>query len=95
MVLPEYPDKLIAAVAAMNENSVILTRTGMPVEMPWLENVCALVPVWYVENEAGKSIADVLFGDVSPSRKLSLTFPPSSWGYTGLLEFRMLNGEDV
>lgn len=41
IVLPEYPDKLIAAVAAVNENTVILTQTGMPVEMPWLENVCA------------------------------------------------------
>jgi beta-glucosidase len=62
MVLPEYPDKLIAAVAAVNENTVILTQTGMPVEVPWLENVCVLAPVWYVENEAGKSIAHVRFG---------------------------------
>lgn len=43
--------------------------------LPWLDSVPALVHAWYLGNATGDAIADVLFGKVNPSGKLSLTFP--------------------
>jgi beta-glucosidase len=43
--------------------------------MPWLDRVSALVQAWYPGQECGNALADVLFGDVTPSGKLPQTFP--------------------
>lgn len=43
--------------------------------MPWVSEVKGILQTWYLGNETGNSIADILFGNVNPSGKLSLTFP--------------------
>ena len=43
--------------------------------MPWLDSVSAVVHSWYLGNATGDALADVLFGKVNPSGKLSMTFP--------------------
>jgi beta-glucosidase len=43
--------------------------------MPWADKVNAIVHAWYLGNATGDAIADVLFGKVNPSGKLSMTFP--------------------
>jgi beta-glucosidase len=43
--------------------------------MPWAKSVAAHIHAWYLGNSTGDAIADVLFGGVNPSGKLSLTFP--------------------
>ena len=43
--------------------------------MPWVDAVPAIVHTWYLGNEVGNALADVLFGNVNPSGRLSLSFP--------------------
>ena len=75
MDLPGEQNALVERVAAANPRTVVVLNTGSPVSMPWLEKVAAVVQAWYPGQECGNAIADVLFGDVSPSGKLPLTFP--------------------
>lgn len=73
--LPNGQDALIAAVAAANPNTVVVLQTGGPVSMPWLGQAGAVVEAWYSGAKGGEAIADVLFGAVSPSGRLPMTFP--------------------
>lgn len=75
MALPGYTDDLVIAVLAVNKNVVIINQSGTPVEFPWMNNASSLLQVWYGGNELGNSIVDILFGKVSPSGKLPMTFP--------------------
>ena len=75
ITLPGRQDELIAAVAAANPNTVVVLQTGGPVEMPWLDQVGAVVEAWYPGQEAGNAIADVLFGDAEPGGRLPQSFP--------------------
>lgn len=75
MDLPGLQNELIERVAAANARTVVVLNTGSPSTMPWLDKVAALVQAWYPGQECGNAIADVLFGDVTPSGKLPQTFP--------------------
>jgi beta-glucosidase len=73
--LPGRQVELIEQVAAANEKTVVVLNTGSPIAMPWLDRVAAVLQAWYPGQECGNAIADVLFGDVNPSGKLTETFP--------------------
>ena len=75
MKLPGEQDELIRQVAAANPNTVVVVNAGSPVEMPWVDEVPAVLQLWYNGQEQGNALADVLFGDVNPSGKLPTTFP--------------------
>ena len=72
--LPGGQDELISAVAAANDRTVVVLRTGGPVLMPWIEEVPNVIEAWYLGMEEGNAVASVLFGDVNPSGKLPVTF---------------------
>lgn len=73
--LPGRQNALVAAVAAANPRTVVVLQSGGPVEMPWLDNVAAVLSAWYPGQEAGNAIADVLTGAAEPGGRLPQTFP--------------------
>jgi len=73
--LPGQQDDLIARVAEANPRTVVVLNVGSPLTMPWLDRVAAVLVAWFPGQECGHAIADVLFGDATPSGKLPQTFP--------------------
>jgi beta-glucosidase len=75
--LPQSADQLISAVSAANPNTVAVLATGGPVTMPWLGSVAAVVQTYFGGQAQGSALADVLWGDVTPQGKLTVTYPTS------------------
>ncbi len=75
MDLPAGQNDLIEAVAAANKNTVVVIQAGSPVTMPWIDHVPAVLHAWYGGQEGGYAIADIVFGNESPSGRLPVTFP--------------------
>lgn len=69
-------DDLAHAVLALGKPTAILLINGRPVTIPSLAaQAPALLEGWYLGEEQGAAVARVLFGDVNPSGKLTVTFP--------------------
>lgn len=68
-------DNVIAALAEVNRNLVVVNISGNAIAMPWIGQVPAIVQDWYIGSEAGTALASILMGDVNPSGKLPFTFP--------------------
>lgn len=74
--IPENQRALLEALLKTGKPVVLVLFTGRPLAIKWeQENLHAILNVWFAGSEAGYAIADVLFGDVNPSGKLSATFP--------------------
>ncbi|KAK7421211.1 hypothetical protein QQX98_002341 [Neonectria punicea] len=73
--LPGRMDEMITRVSEANPKAIVIIQAGMPIEMPWIDKVDTLALAWYGGQETGHAAADVLFGDVNPSGRLSVTFP--------------------
>lgn len=75
MNLPEAHDKLVAEIVKANKNVVVVLAGGSPVEMPWADDVTAILNS-YLGGQAGAgAVADILSGAVNPSGKLPETYP--------------------
>jgi len=70
-------DALVAAVAAVNPQTIVVLENGGAQIMPWLGSVSAVLEAWYPGQKGGEAIANILFGSVNPSGKLPITFPAS------------------
>lgn len=73
--LPGRQDDLVRAVAAANPNTVVVVNAGSPVELPWREDVAAVLLTWFPGQEGGAALADVLTGAHEPGGRL-----PTTWG---------------
>ncbi len=73
--LPGRQDELVARVAAANPRTVVVVNTGSPVQMPWAEDVAAVLLTWFPGQEGGAALADILTGRVEPSGRLPTTWP--------------------
>ena len=93
MELPGKQNALVEQVATANPRTIVVLNTGSPITMPWLDKVAAVVQAWYPGQECGNAIADVLFGDVTPSGKLPQTFPVRVEDNPAYLNFPGENGK--
>lgn len=89
MRMPDCQNELIARVAAVQPNTVVVLHNGSPVEMPWADQVKGILEAYLGGQAVGAAVVDILFGKVNPSGKLPETFPcqlednPSYLYYSG------------
>src|SRR4051812_17325735 len=75
LTLPGRQDELVRAVAAANPRTVVVVNAGAPVELPWRDDVSAVLVSWFPGMEFGNALADVLLGEVEPGGRLPTTWP--------------------
>jgi len=69
-------DELVRAVVEANKRVVVVLMSGRPLTIGHVADaVPALVESWLLGSQSGHAIADVLFGDYSPSGRLPVSFP--------------------
>ncbi|MEV6752274.1 glycoside hydrolase family 3 C-terminal domain-containing protein [Streptomyces sp. NPDC051214] len=73
--LPGRQFDLVRAVAAANPRTVVVVNSGSPVELPWRDDVAAVLLGWFPGQEGGAALADVLLGAQEPGGRL-----PTTWG---------------
>ncbi|MBO3682145.1 glycoside hydrolase family 3 C-terminal domain-containing protein [Streptomyces sp. NEAU-YJ-81] len=73
--LPGRQDELVSRVAAANPRTIVVVNAGAPVELPWREEVAAVLLSWFPGQEAGAALADVLLGIEEPGGRLPTTWP--------------------
>ena len=75
LALPGDQDELVARVAAVNPRTIVVLNTPGAVLMPWIDDVAAVLAMWYPGEQFGAALAAVLFGDAEAGGRLPLTFP--------------------
>ena len=73
--LPGDQDQLIADVAAVNPNTIVVLNLCQPVAMPWLNKVKAVLQMWWPGDEGGWATAKLLLGKENPGGRLPFTWP--------------------
>jgi beta-glucosidase len=69
-------EELVKAVSATGTPTVVVLINGRPLATRWIaDHVPAVVEAWTIGERGGQAVAEVLFGDVNPSGKLSVTVP--------------------
>jgi beta-glucosidase len=90
LALPDNQSKLLDAVLKANPRTVLVLQSGNPLVLtPREKSAPAIVQAWYAGQDTGTAIAEVLFGDVSPSGKLPITF------YASLADLPPMEDYDV
>jgi beta-glucosidase len=74
--LPGDQQKLLEAIVATGKPFILVLESGRPLNITWAnDHVPAILQAWYPGSQAGHAIADLLFGDASPSARLPLSWP--------------------
>jgi beta-glucosidase len=74
--LPGRQLELLQAVVRTGTPTVLLVMNGRPLDLRWAaENVPAILDIWYPGTHGGAAVANLLFGEVSPSGKLPFSWP--------------------
>ena len=87
MKLPDGHNRLVEAVSRVNDNVVVVLEGGSPVEMPWADDVKAILNAYLGGQSVAPAIVDVLTGKANPCGKLAETYPvclkdtPTSFRY--------------
>jgi beta-glucosidase len=68
--------ELIQEIHKLGKKLIVVYINGRPITEPWVdEHADAILEAWYPGQEGGHAIADILFGDVNPSGKLTISIP--------------------
>jgi beta-glucosidase len=86
---------LIEAVSSVNSNVIVVLANGAEVVMPWIDKVRAVLETFMCGEAGGSAIARVLFGEVNPSGKLTVTFPKRIEDLSAFPEFPGENGRNI
>ena len=73
--MPDYQNKLISRIAAVNKNTVVVLHNGAPIVMPWLDEVKGVLEAYIGGQAVEKAVVSILYGEVNPSGRLPETFP--------------------
>jgi len=93
MALPGVQNNLIAAVAGVNKNTIVVLNNGAPVLVkPWLKSVSGLIEAGFPGEAGGAALASILFGDVDPSGKLTDTVGAARTDYSDYGNYPGTNG---
>lgn len=68
--------ELVQEVHKLGKPVIVVYINGRPIAEPWIdEHAHAILEAWYPGQEGGNAVADILFGDASPSGRLSVSVP--------------------
>ncbi|KAJ7684834.1 glycoside hydrolase family 3 protein [Mycena polygramma] len=91
--LPGRQDEVISKIAAANPSTVVCIQAGSATAMPWVADVRGILQTWYLGNEVGNAIGDVIWGKVNPGGRLPLSFPVRIEDTPAYLNQRSENGK--
>lgn len=74
-------NELIAELAKVQKNIIVVTFAGNPFATPWIDSVQAMLQCWYLGSMCGTTLANVISGKVNPSGKLPVTFAKKQGDY--------------
>ena len=90
LLLPASQRKLMEAVFAVGKPVVVCLMAGSAIDLSAAqEKAAAVLQLWYPGARGGKAVADILFGDCSPSGKLPVTFYRSLEGLPAFEDYSM------
>lgn len=73
--LPGDQDAMIHRLSKLSKKTIVVVNTNSAVLMPWIDSVDSVLESWYAGQQVGLALERLMFGDISPSGKLPLTFP--------------------
>ena len=73
--LPGGQDELVRRVAAVNPRTVVVVNAAATVDLPWADDVAAVLQSWFGGQEMAAGVADVLVGEAEPGGRLPTTIP--------------------
>ena len=92
IMLPAVQTALMKSLKESGKPVVFVMMTGSAIAMPWeAENIPAILNAWYGGQATGEAVADILFGDYSPSGRLPVTFYASDEDLGDFSDYSMNN----